>query len=411
MLEDARDAMNILFAGSLTPQQNGAARSSTELLNLLARSGHCVTAVAPITPEFASQERFDRVNHPGVEVLRFRMPFFESLIHPPSRGYQHKFRQQFITRLKQAIGNANADLILVGKEACVLSIPDFAHQAGLPCVVASRGQILGALDAVTRNERAAEVLREMRKADLIIACANHLAGSLRSLGMQRVATVVNAIDTTCFRPRRQNAALLQALAIPGEACVVAHASHLMPVKCPLDIVESAAIALLTNPDLFYLIIGGSSDYSQRDGMVAASRHLGIEDRFRFVEWQDHNLMPQYLCLADILVYSSASEGLCRGYLEAMACGRCLIASDIPAARDVINDGVNGWLYPKGKVETLAATTLAAAADPALRRRIGREARKTVVERHAYGPWLSAHEAAFDLAVRNHAGRQDLQRSA
>jgi hypothetical protein len=77
--------MNILFVGSLVPQRNGAARSCSEVVSLLAESGHRVRALAPITPEFSDIETFDREAHAGVSVRRFHVPYFESFMHPPPR--------------------------------------------------------------------------------------------------------------------------------------------------------------------------------------------------------------------------------------------------------------------------------------------------------------------------------------
>ena len=61
----------------------------------------------------------------------------------------------------------------------------------------------------------------------------------------------------------------------------------------------------------------------------------------------------------------------------MACGRALVATDIPAAREVIQHGENGLLFKTGSIGSLAQTIQFAASDPALRERIGRNARASV----------------------------------
>ena len=48
-------------------------------------------------------------------------------------------------------------------------------------------------------------------------------------------------------------------------------------------------------------------------------------------------MPSYLNLADLVLLPSESEGLARIYLEAQACGKTLVCSDIPAAREVLTN--------------------------------------------------------------------------
>jgi len=54
------------------------------------------------------------------------------------------------------------------------------------------------------------------------------------------------------------------------------------------------------------------------------------------------MMPEYLNLADMVVMPSETEGLALVCLEAQACERVLIASDIPASREVIEEGSTGF---------------------------------------------------------------------
>jgi glycosyltransferase involved in cell wall biosynthesis len=65
----------------------------------------------------------------------------------------------------------------------------------------------------------------------------------------------------------------------------------------------------------------------------------------------------------------------------MACGRVLLASDIPAAREIIDEGRTGFLFGVGDVEALAASLVRLAGDPKLRGEVGRAARDEVVLRH------------------------------
>jgi glycosyltransferase involved in cell wall biosynthesis len=77
------------------------------------------------------------------------------------------------------------------------------------------------------------------------------------------------------------------------------------------------------------------------------------------------------------------------YLEAQACERTLIASDIPGAREVIEDGRTGLLFPTGDIDRLAELILTAASDPELRLRLGREARRGL-ERHSLAHVVSRY---------------------
>jgi glycosyltransferase involved in cell wall biosynthesis len=77
------------------------------------------------------------------------------------------------------------------------------------------------------------------------------------------------------------------------------------------------------------------------------------------------------------VLPSHREGLPLSLLEAAACGRPLIATDVPGCRAIVRDGINGLLVPLEDAEALAAAIDQLAADPELRRKFGKAGRDLV----------------------------------
>jgi glycosyltransferase involved in cell wall biosynthesis len=132
-------------------------------------------------------------------------------------------------------------------------------------------------------------------------------------------------------------------------------------------------------------------------MKETCRRLRVMDRFRFVGWVPYDRMPGFFNIADMVVQPSESEGLSRVYLEAMACGRALIASDIPAPREVVRHRENGLLFERGNLDSLARTISLAANDNALRERIGRSA-LTSVASHALERMAAEYNRVFHEAV-------------
>ena len=220
-------------------------------------------------------------------------------------------------------------------------------------------------------------LGELRKADRIVAVARHFLPGLSELGFSNVACIPNALDTAIFAPRAKDRVLAERLRIEESDIVVLHASQIRPIKRPLDIVRSAREVLRRNPRVLYLIVG---EGMSRDEMQALAEESGVIERFRFEPFVDNARMPRYMNLADLVVMPSEREGLSRVYLEAQACAKTLLASDIPGAREVVRHGETGLLFQKADVDDQAEKTLLAAGDSALRARIGRQARQ-YVERH------------------------------
>ena len=94
-----------------------------------------------------------------------------------------------------------------------------------------------------------------------------------------------------------------------------------------------------------------------------------------VEWLGHvEDMPAVLAGADIVALPSYREGLPKSLIEAAACARPLITTDVPGCREVVTDGVDGLLVPAHDAMSLARAIARLQDDPALARRLGQAAR-------------------------------------
>jgi len=111
--------------------------------------------------------------------------------------------------------------------------------------------------------------------------------------------------------------------------------------------------------------------------------------------------------AHIAVLPSYREGLPKALLEAAACGRPLVATDVPGCRQVVRDGETGLLVPARSVLPLADALQRLAGDPGLRRRLGANARRLAEAEFAEAPVVAATLGLYRrlLAGRwpNHAG--------
>jgi glycosyltransferase involved in cell wall biosynthesis len=81
--------------------------------------------------------------------------------------------------------------------------------------------------------------------------------------------------------------------------------------------------------------------------------------------------------AHIAVLPSRREGLPKSLLEAAACGRPIVATDVPGCREIARPGINATLVPVDDATALADAIERLAADPELRRRYGAEGRRLV----------------------------------
>jgi glycosyltransferase involved in cell wall biosynthesis len=94
-----------------------------------------------------------------------------------------------------------------------------------------------------------------------------------------------------------------------------------------------------------------------------------------VEWLGRrDDIPAVLQAAHIACLPSYGEGLPKSLLEAAACGLPIVTTDVPGCREVVQDGLNGFLVPVHDAAALAAALGKLIGDAALRRRMGEQSR-------------------------------------
>ena len=104
-----------------------------------------------------------------------------------------------------------------------------------------------------------------------------------------------------------------------------------------------------------------------------------------VTWLDYlsrERLPEYYQRSAVCVVPSIWENYPYVCLEAMACGKAVVASRIGGLSRMITDRYNGLLFPAGSSKALAEALIRALKSPDLRSGLGRNARKTIEETHS-----------------------------
>lgn len=388
-------SLAILAVVPLPPWQTGAARVCAGLIEALSARGHRIRALAGITSGARRAAWRSAAGPAGPRVTWFPVPFFEPFEHLVSEEYRRAEVAEIQRWLRASIAAERPDALLIGREIYGLHAAPVAREAGIPTLLISHG---GPVTAIARGAWPAEQTRLLLDAlgemDVIVAPARHWVATLRELGLSRIRVIPNPVDLARFTPSPPDPALARRLGLAPHQVVVLHASNLQAVKRPMDLVTSAERALREDPRLVYLVVG---DGPQRATMERACHRLGLSERFRFVGWVDHHEMPALLNLADIVVMMSEHETQALVYLETQACGRVLLASDVPGAREVVRDGETGVLFRTGDAAGLTDLTLKLAGAAGWRAELGGRARAAVA-RHALPGIVSRYERALERPV-------------
>lgn len=119
--------------------------------------------------------------------------------------------------------------------------------------------------------------------------------------------------------------------------------------------------------------------------IKRAADLGLGDRVHFHgSLSDQALRELYRCV-DALVLPSVSRSEAFGLvlIEAMACGKPVIASNLPGVRTVVKDKETGWLVPPGDTLALAAVLKEALGDRGKLQQMGERARRDVISRFSF----------------------------
>lgn len=121
-------------------------------------------------------------------------------------------------------------------------------------------------------------------------------------------------------------------------------------------------------------------------------------------WHDQAALPDMLRASDVVVLPSVNEAFGQVLVEGMACGRPAIAIDRGGPAEIVRDGTTGWLVAGDDASALEAAIVAAARDPAERRRRGGRGRRSVLARYTWAALTRQLADVFDAVTAGAAER-------
>ena len=202
--------------------------------------------------------------------------------------------------------------------------------------------------------------------------------SLYPLGKARCITIYNGVDTEVFSLQQyglDKASARQLLDIPESGLVIAMVAQFRIEKAHADLVMAVKNVLYAGEYVNVILVGSGNMQEDIRRLVVK---LGMSDRVTFTGLMD-DVRPA-LVAADVFALSSrAVETFSNAALEAMSMELPVVLSDIGGAGEMVEDGVNGFLYPPGDVNKLTEC-IAGMLDDVSRREMGKNARRIVEER-------------------------------
>lgn len=203
--------------------------------------------------------------------------------------------------------------------------------------------------------------------DGCIAVADSVRAQLIAYGLRPggVRTVYSGTDPARFSPRPPDAGILKELGLPPGLPVVMLVGNFSEHKGQHILLKAAAALRARGLD-FALVFAGRGTDSEELKVLYRGAALPWE-RGRFLGLRDD--VEKLLSAASVSVNAAVKgEALSGSVRESLAMGVPAVASDISGNSEIVQDGVNGLLFPPGDHAALAARLEAVLKDPSLRAR-------------------------------------------
>ena len=166
-------------------------------------------------------------------------------------------------------------------------------------------------------------------------------------------------------------------AAAGECCTFLLPAGIRPVKNVLFPLQPLATLQAVHPGIRFLLVGPILDAAY------AAEVMDAMERYPFAKYLgtvSHDAIGELYRAADIVLNSSLIEGgMANSVLEALACGKALLVTDIEGNRSIIKDGLNGFLYRDAAEFCRKAERLVT--DSQLRGRLGENGRSLVRDKY------------------------------
>jgi glycosyltransferase involved in cell wall biosynthesis len=287
-----------------------------------------------------------------------------------------------IERINPDIIHAESHLFLPSVQALLQ-----AKQMGTPSIVTVHGVFAKRDFAVNFLQKLylhSIGLLAFKLANKIVCLTNSDATSIANLGVdtQKIVIVPNGVDTQLFKPNSNE-----------DKRLVVWVGRFVQEKGVEYLIKAAKIVSeKSNNNITFLLIGYGP---LKPALIKMASENGLLGKVvEFAPPRPREEIVEILDKTSLFVCPSLKEGMPLALLEAMACGNCVIGSDISGINDLINHRSNGFLVPPQDPAALAEAILELSSNESLRTKLGSAARQVILQKYSLNMTIDNLEQAY-----------------
>lgn len=228
----------------------------------------------------------------------------------------------------------------------------------------------------------------------LVANSQSVAAFYRDVGVpaEKILVIPNGVDLL-VRNHIDRIAFRTELGLPPDARIVVTVCRLAKQKRVDVLIWATQLLRQLTGNVYHVIVG---DGPERHYLEDLANHFTCHDVTRFLGHRPD--AARLIDACDILWLASDFEGQSNSVLEAMAAGVPVIASDISANRELIQDGRTGFLVRPGDSPAFAQYADRLLADRTLAERVRVASREYVAANHALPSMIDAYAALYEELV-------------
>jgi len=210
-----------------------------------------------------------------------------------------------------------------------------------------------------------------------------------SIGLpkKKITVIYNGIDISQFNSGDEaQSSARRRLDLPAGAQIIGMTANFSTNKNHALLLQALSEIRRTLPGICCLLIG---DGPTRPQVERLGHKMGLTSALYFLGTRID--VPNIIPALDVFVLTSNSESFSNVIIEAMACGKPVVATDSGGPREIVIDGETGYLVPTGDALALAEKIILLLREQALARKLGQSGRSRVMEKFSIPTMVSAFE--------------------
>jgi len=228
-------------------------------------------------------------------------------------------------------------------------------------------------------------LKTIQKSDAVITISQKVRKLYEGIvDDEKISVIPLGVDTGVFKPAEKR--------VHKDDYEILYVGYLYELKGVEYLIRSMALVAREQGDVKLRIVGEGPEKSR---LVALTKALNLEDRVLFEGFVPHTQIARCYQQCDIFCFPTLGEPFGKVVLEAMACGKPVVASNVGGPSEIIEDGRTGFLVHSARPRALADKILELLSNEWRIRKIGANARKVIVQKYSWEKIAGAYNKLYN----------------